>query len=114
MVQSEPAVLSPPLHPSLQGLDFLPLLALNPVCDLRALQRLPLVCIHQLVEHHFLHIFLSSSILLPHPFLTRNSPHSTLVCNRVEDYCRSRQDGYWCCRRRSVRYGRPASDSECP
>ena len=55
MVQSELAVFSPPLHPSLQGLDFLPLLAHNPVCDLRALQPPPLVCIYRLVEPHILH-----------------------------------------------------------
>jgi hypothetical protein len=55
MVQSEPAVFSPPLLPSLQGPDFLPLLAVNPVCALRALRPLPLVCIDQPVECHILH-----------------------------------------------------------
>jgi hypothetical protein len=51
--------------PSLQGLDFLPLLALNPICALRALQHLTRYA-------HFLG-------LLPKAFLTRNSPHSALV-----------------------------------
>jgi hypothetical protein len=46
MVQGELAVVSPPLLPSLQGLDFLPLLALNLVCTLRALEPLLPVCIH--------------------------------------------------------------------
>ena len=55
MVRSEPTVFSLPLLPSSQGLDFLSLLALNPVCALRALRPLPLVCIHQLVECHNLH-----------------------------------------------------------
>lgn len=53
MVQSEPTAYSPLLL-SFQGPDFLSLLALNPACVLRALQPLPLVCIHQLVERHIL------------------------------------------------------------
>ena len=55
VVQSEPAVSSPPLLPSLQGLDFLPLLAVNPVCALRALQRLLLVCLFHQLERYILY-----------------------------------------------------------
>jgi hypothetical protein len=66
MGQSEPAVFSPPRLPSLQGPDFLLLLALNPVCDLRALQPLPLVCIYQLVEPHILHNSFSCRLLFSH------------------------------------------------
>jgi hypothetical protein len=100
MVQSEPTVSSPPLLPSSQGLDFLPLLALNPVCALRALQRPPLVCLFH--QHPTQCLFLSSSVLSPKASLTRNSPHSALIRDRVQGCCWACQDGYRCCRRCSV------------
>jgi hypothetical protein len=78
MVQSEPTVSSLPLFPSLQGLDSLPPLALNAVCALRALKRLPLVC--------------PFFVFSPKASLTRYFLHTTLVHDRAKGCCWSCQD----------------------